>query len=148
LKTESAKMNVLLAVDGSEYSTRAVDALVTFAARLREMPKVHVLYVHLPIPIGFATKHVAREIVEAYYHEEGLAVVQPVAERLKKAGLEAITHVRVGSAGETIAHAVNDLECDAVWMGTHGRGSVTQALLGSVAARVVALAHKPVTLVR
>lgn len=141
-------MNILLAVDGSDYSTRAVDALLTFSARLREMPRVHVLYVHLPIPIGFATRHVAREIVDAYYHEEGQAVVQPVADRLRQAGLEAVAHVRVGSPGETIAHAVTDLECDAVWMGTHGRGSVTQALLGSVAARVVALAHKPVTLVR
>jgi nucleotide-binding universal stress UspA family protein len=141
-------MNILLAVDGSEYSTRAVDALLKFSARLREMPKVHVLYVHLPIPIGFATRHVAREIVDAYYHEEGLAVVQPVAERLTLAGVDAVQHVRVGSPGETIAHAANELDCDAVWMGTHGRGSVTQALLGSVAARVVALAHKPVTLVR
>lgn len=141
-------MNILLAVDGSEHSTRAVDALLVFAAHLREMPQVHVLYVHLPIPIGFATKHVAREIVDAYYHEEGQAVVLPVAERLKQAGLSVQTHVRVGSPGETIAHAVKDLECDAVWMGTHGRGAVTQALLGSVAARVVALAHKPVTLVK
>lgn len=141
-------MNILLAVDGSDYSTRAVDALLKFSARLREMPKVHVLYVHLPIPIGFATRHVAREIVDAYYHEEGQAVVLPVAERLIQAGLEATPHVRVGSPGETIAHAATDLDCDAVWMGTHGRGSVTQALLGSVVARVVALAHKPVTLVR
>lgn len=141
-------MNILLAVDGSEYANRAVDALLVFAARLREAPKVHVIYVHLPIPIGFATKHVAREIVDAYYHEEGQTVVQPVAERLKQAGLDVQMHVRVGSPGETIAHAAKDLECDAVWMGTHGRGSVTQALLGSVAARVVALAHKPVTLVK
>jgi len=141
-------MNILLAVDGSEYSTRVVDALLKFSARLREMPKVHVLYVHLPIPIGFATRHVAREIVDAYYHEEGLAVVQPVVARLSQAGLEASEHVRVGSPGETIAHVASDLDCDAVWMGTHGRGSVTQALLGSVAARVVALAGKPVTLVR
>lgn len=141
-------MNILLAVDGSEYSTRAVDALLLFSERLRQMPRVQVLYVHLPIPIGFATKHVAREIVDNYYHEEGLAVVQPVAERLRAAGLDAQVHVRVGSPGETIAHAVKDLDCDAVWMGTHGRGSVTQALLGSVAARVVALANKPVTLVK
>ncbi|MDP5240119.1 universal stress protein [Uliginosibacterium sp. 31-16] len=141
-------MNILLAVDGSEYSARVVDALLTFSGRLREMPRVQVLYVHLPIPIGFATKHVAREIVDNYYHEEGQAVVQPVADRLIQAGLNVQTHVRVGSPGETIAHAARDLECDAVWMGTHGRGAVTQALLGSVAARVVALAHKPVTLVK
>ncbi|PAS94636.1 MAG: hypothetical protein BSR46_17315 [Candidatus Dactylopiibacterium carminicum] len=141
-------MNILLAVDGSEFSSRAADALITYAGRWRVMPRVHVLYVHLPIPIGFATKHVPREIVDNYYHEEGQAVVAPVAERLREAGMEVLTHVRVGSPGETIAHAVRDLECDAVWMGTHGRGSVTQALLGSVASRVVALAHTPVTLVK
>lgn len=141
-------MNILLAVDGSEFSGRAVEALVTYAGRWRVMPRVNVLYVHLPIPMGFATRHVPREILDNYYHEEGQAVVQPVAERLREAGIEALVHVRVGSPGETIAHAARDLECDAIWMGTHGRGSVTQALLGSVASRVVALAHKPVTLVK
>jgi len=141
-------MNILLAVDGSEYATRAVDALIKFNGRLRDKLLVQVLYVHLPIPIGFATKHVAREVVDNYYHEEGQAVVHPVAERLRQAGIEVAEHVRVGSPGETIAHAARELECDAVWMGTHGRGAVTQVLLGSVAARVVALAHKPVTLVK
>lgn len=141
-------MNILLAVDGSEYSLRVVDALVAHVASLREVPTVHVLYVHLPIPVGFATRHVARELVDGYYHEEGQAIIGPVAERLTKGGIPAISHVRVGAPGETIAHAARDLQCGAIWMGTHGRGAVTQALLGSVAARVVALSHIPVTLVR
>lgn len=141
-------MNILLAVDGSDYSVRAADTLINFSTRLSDKLQVQVLYVHLPIPIGFATKHVAREVVDNYYHEEGQAVVHPIAERLRQAGIEACEHVRVGSPGETIAHAARELECDAVWMGTHGRGAVTQSLLGSVAARVVALAHKPVTLVK
>lgn len=141
-------MNILLAVDGSEYSARAVDSLIKFNGRLRDKLIIQVLYVHLPIPISFASKHVAREVVDSYYHEEGQAIVHPIAERLREAGIEAHEHVRVGSPAETIAHAGRELECDAVWMGTHGRGAVTQALMGSVAARVVALAHKPVTLVK
>ena len=68
-------MNILLAIDGSEHSGRAVDALLTFAPHLRSVPNVHVLYVHLPIPIGFALKHVPREVVDSYYHEEGQAIV-------------------------------------------------------------------------
>lgn len=141
-------MNILLAVDGSASSTKVVDALASYVGHLREMPKIHVLYVHLPIPIGFATKHVAKEIVDSYYHDEGQAIAGPVVERLIKCGIPAVSHVRVGSPGETIAHAAKDLQCDAIWMGTHGRGAVTQALLGSVAARVVALSQIPVTLVR
>ncbi len=145
---ETGSMNILLAVDGSEYSMRAVEALIRFSGRLKDTLLVQVLYVHLPIPIGFATKYLAREVVDNYYREEGHAIVAPFIEKLREAGIEAWEHVRVGSPGETIAHAARELECDAVWMGTHGRGAVTQSLLGSVAARVVTLAHKPVTLVK
>lgn len=141
-------MNVLLAVDGSEVSGRATTALIAFAARLKEMPRVQVLYVHLPIPIGLATRHIGREALDSYYREEGEAIVRPIVARLQQAGLEATPHVRVGAPGETIAHAAKEMDCDAIWLGTHGRGAVTQALLGSVATRVVALADRPVTLVR
>lgn len=141
-------MNILLAIDGSEHSNRAVDALLVFAPHLRQAPEVHVLYVHLPIPIGFALKHVPKEVVDSYYHEEGQAIVKPVVARLEAGGVKASAHVRVGSPGETIAHAARELGCNSVWMGTHGRGAVTQALLGSVASRVVALSPVPVTLLK
>ena len=141
-------MDILLAVDGSEYSARVVDQLVTHICDFREKPVIHVLYVHLPIPIGFALKHVAREVVDSYYHEEGQAVTKPVVDRFAKISVEAKPHIRVGSPGETIARTAQELHCDVIWMGTHGRGAVTQALLGSVAARVVSLSHIPVTLVR
>jgi len=141
-------MNILLASDGSDPANRAVDAVIALAPHLRVAPSVHVLYVHLPIPIGFALKHVSREIVDNYYHEEGQAIVKPVAARLMASGIEATAHVRVGSPGETIAHAARELGCNTVWLGTHGRGAVTQALLGSVASRVIALAQVPVTLIK
>lgn len=141
-------MNILLAIDGSEHSSRAVDALLAFAPHLRNVPNVHVLYVHLPIPIGFALKHVARDVVDSYYHEEGQVIVKPAVAKLEAAGIAATSHVRVGSPGETIAHTAKELGCNSIWMGTHGRGSVTQALLGSVASRVVALAQVPVTLLK
>lgn len=141
-------MNLLLAIDGSDQARRVVSAVIDFAANLREMPRIDVIYVHLPIPIGFAVKHVAREVIDSYYHEEGQSIVEPVAKLLDEAGFAVVTHIRVGSPGETIAHAAKDLGCDAIWMGTRGRGAVTQALLGSVASRVVALAPVPVTLVK
>lgn len=141
-------MNILLASDGSDPANRAVDAVIALTPHLRSAPVVHVLYVHLPIPIGFALKHVSREIVDNYYHEEGQAIVNPVATRLSNEGINATAHVRVGSPGETIAHAAIELKCNTIWLGTHGRGAVTQALLGSVAARVIALSKVPVTLIK
>ncbi|MCK7498201.1 MAG: hypothetical protein MZW92_51725 [Comamonadaceae bacterium] len=37
----------------------------------REPPAVELLFVHPPIPIGLATKHVSQATLDAYYREEG-----------------------------------------------------------------------------
>lgn len=52
--------------------------------------------------------------------------------------------VRAISADLGILHAVRELGCNLVIMGTHGRSGLKHVLLGSVAERVVQLAACPV----
>jgi nucleotide-binding universal stress UspA family protein len=73
------------------------------------------------------------------------ALVPPFAERL---GVS--THVSViegGAPGEAIVQAAERLGVDAISLGSHGRGRVVRALLGSVAQEVVQNSHKPVLVV-
>jgi nucleotide-binding universal stress UspA family protein len=57
-------------------------------------------------------------------------------------------HVIVGQPALAIAGYALDHELDLIVMGTHGRGPVTHALLGSVAEKVVRTAPCPVLTIR
>ena len=141
-------MNVLLAVDGSEVSHRAVDRVISLAAELKTPPTVQLLHVHLPVPIGFATRHVSRETLDAYYREEGETELAPARAQLDAAGISFTPHIHVGQPAETICHVASQLGCTLIAMGTHGRGALATMMIGSVAGKVLQLATVPVLLAK
>jgi nucleotide-binding universal stress UspA family protein len=69
---------------------------------------------------------------------------------LDEAGLPYTEHVMIGHAAHVIAEQAKKLHCDKVIMGTHGFGTVTQLLLGSVSHEAIHLMDPeiPVTLVK
>jgi len=63
-------------------------------------------------------------------------------------GVKVRTVLRTGVAHREIVALATDERADLVLMGTHGRGGLDRALLGSVADRVIRLAPCPVLTVR
>jgi nucleotide-binding universal stress UspA family protein len=63
-------------------------------------------------------------------------------------GLDARAVLRTGVVHEEIVTLAKGEQADLVVIGTHGRGGISRVLLGSVADRVVRLAHCPVLTVR
>jgi nucleotide-binding universal stress UspA family protein len=66
----------------------------------------------------------------------------------RKAGVRVTSRVLEGSPHERIVRAARGLRSDLIVMGTHGRAGLARLILGSVAGRVVAMAHCPVMTVR
>jgi len=141
-------MKILLPVDGSECSLRAVDQLVTHVSWFREVPEIHLLHVHAPIPIGRVQAHVGKETLHAYYLEEGQEHLVAAQKKLDAAGRFHTTHIHVGQPAEVISKMAGELACDLIVMGTHGRGGLVELVMGSVASRVLHLAPCPVLLVK
>lgn len=141
-------MKILVAQDGSESSLRAIGAVIDLAARLREPPQVHLVFVHPPIPLDFATKHIDQAALDAYYREEGEQALAAASDLLAAASIALTRHVHVGAAAPTIVRLAGELGCQLICLGTHGRGALSTVLLGSVAAKVVHLSTVPVMLVR
>lgn len=139
---------VLIPVDGSACSERALAQFIQHATWFRETPEIHLLYVHAPIPMGRVQQHIGHETLDAYYREESEALLQPAAALLNAAGLAFSRHIHVGSAAEIIVKLARELACDMIFMGTHGRGALPAALLGSVASKVLHLADRPVMLAK
>lgn len=141
-------MKILLAIDGSEVSLRAVRALIDHVQWFRDRPDIHLLHVHAPIPVGLALKHVSPETLDRHYREEGEAELAPALSLLQAAGLGVTPHIHVGQPAEVIVHQARELGCNLICLGSHGRGAVATAVLGSVAAKVLHLSPVPVMLNR
>lgn len=141
-------LKVLIPVDGSACSDRALAHFIRHLSLYRDVPEIHLLHVHAPIPVGRVQQHIGHEALETYYREESEALLASAEVLLNDAGLAFLPHIHVGSAAEVIARLAHELGCDMVVMGTHGRGALPAALLGSVASKVLHLADRPVLLVK
>ena len=138
---------LLIAVDGSEGSRRAVDHVVRLAAAGLPVA-VHVLNVQIPVESGHVRMFIEAERIEGYYREEGLAALDPACAVLAGAGLAPSRHLAVGHVTETILHYAEKLRADQIVLGSNDDASLRHRLLGSVASDVAARASVPVTLVR
>jgi len=138
----------LIPVDGSSFSARAVDYVIE---RIRQNPgahAVHVITVQMPL-VGVNIKlFVSAESLQTYYREEAQKILDPVLDTLRRAGISATPHIEVGDAAQVIIEAANEIHATEIVMGSHGRGALAGALMGSVAQKVVHLSKIPVILLK
>jgi nucleotide-binding universal stress UspA family protein len=141
-------MKILLPVDGSACALRAVDHLIAHIEWFRAMPEIHLLHVHLPIPIGRVQAHVGHDTLNSYYLEESQAFLVEAQKKLDAAGRFHTTHIHVGPPAEVIAKMSSELNCELIVMGTHGRSALAELVMGSVASQTLHLAACPLLLVK
>lgn len=141
-------MKILLPVDGSPCSLRAVDHLIAHVSWFRAAPEIHLAHVQPPIPVGRALAHVGKETLHSHYLEESREHLLGAQQRLDAAGLAYTPHIHVGQAAEVLARLAGELGCELVVMGSHGRTGFAGLLMGSVASRLLHLAPCPVLLVK
>ena len=142
-------MKILVAVDGSKYSLDAVKNLIEHSDWYRGKLDVVLVYVHLPVPqIPGMSKVVGKNQIKRYYQEEGEAALARARRMLDAARIPYAVRILVGPVAESIVHQAEDLACDLIFIGTHGRTAAGNMLLGSVANKVLHIAKTPVLLVK
>ena len=77
-------ITTLIAVDGSDHSLRAVDAVCRLAAAGLAMD-VHVLNVQIPVESGHVRMFIEADAIEDYYRQEGLVAFAESFARLDRA---------------------------------------------------------------
>jgi nucleotide-binding universal stress UspA family protein len=142
-----AKMKaILVAVDGSETSDRAVrHALELLSAGLSA--ELHFLNVQ-PNLGGAVSTFVSREQIDSHHREEGTKALASSVDLAKKASVPAKVHIGVGRQGEIVGDYVDKLGAGMVVLGTRGHTGLAGVLLGSVAQDVIAHSKVPVVLVK
>jgi len=142
-------MKILVAVDGSKPSLKAVRLLIEHSDWYRRPPDVELVTVHLPVPrlprMGFA---VGKGQIERYYREEGEAMLAAAKKKLAAARIPFQAHVLVGPVAEAIVKHAKDKRCDLITIGTRGMSELGKALIGSTATKVLHISDIPVLLVK
>ena len=95
-----------------------------------------------------AAAALGRDIVKGDYDDEAEKVFKPIGTFFKRRGITAEFVSKVGPAAEVIAKQADKGSFDLLMMGSHGHGSVVNAVMGSVATKVIAHCKTPVLLVR
>ena len=139
----SQHLSILLPVDGSENSNRAVELLIKLYEKLAPTD-VRVLHVLIPPVVGDDALFSREDSNSAEPGKEALRSAQAL---LAGAGIPYVSEIRRGYVPQEIANYAKQQNCSAIIMGTRGMGSTDQ-IFGSIVRQVVALTALPVTLVK
>ncbi len=137
---------VLIAVDGEPVAAHAADVGVDLARSLgTEMAFVTVVDSSLAYPAD--TGVVSPNELLALARQDAKKLIDIFRQRLsQQTGV--MEFILTGSPATEIAKAAKEWPADVIVIGSHGRGGVPRALLGSVAEGVMRHAPCPVLVIR
>ncbi|MBN2474725.1 MAG: universal stress protein [Pirellulales bacterium] len=133
---------VVVPIDFSDDSFAALETAAEMVDDPAHLHVVHVLPILEPTDPGIIwatiddesrSQH-AREAMQARLEERGHQIAQLV--------------VRFGDPGHEIAQYAEEVEAGLVVVSSHGQSAIRHLLIGSVAERVVRLAHCPVLVLK
>lgn len=143
---------ILVPIDFSEGSQAALELAATFAKTFGaslELLHVWAPPTMVPMPLVVVTSQAEQPMtLEELARTTAGTQMKDLVDPLKKQGLEVHSRVAIGTPAREIADLAGLGHFDLVVMGTHGRGLLGHALLGSVAEKVVRHAPCPVLTVR
>ena len=141
---------VLLPVDGSECSLRAVRRIIA-KRQLYAQPEgleIHLVNVQPVLIVDDTRFSIPPDDLAAYQRHESEREMTEARRLLDEAGAACSCHCLVGNVGEEIAKLASALECDQIVMGVHGRNPLETFLVGSTTHKVIHYATVPVLLVK
>lgn len=138
---------ILVCLDGSELAEAALGPAGDLAARCRtklvlaRVVEPPLAYLGSRAVDLFGYEVIAEQSRTSQY-------LDAMADALRKSGHAVTTRSSVGAAAEGIMTVATHEDVDLIAMATHGRGGMTRLLMGSVTAKIVERATRPVMIVR
>ncbi len=140
-------MKILLAIDGSEFTHRMLDFVLTKSHWTGPENEFVVFHCVPPWPHRAAAFE-KLDVVARYYEEDAESVLERVRRAIEASGIRATYRHSVGGAAHAISEMAQREGFDLVAMGSHGQGALANVVLGSVTTAVLALCKTPVLVVR
>lgn len=136
------RQNVVVPIDFSDDSFEALDAAIELADDPKKVHVIYVLAVLEPAEPGVIWATIDEE--SRVRHAE-----QALRERLADAKYQGVSlKIEFGDPGHEVAQYAQAQGADLIVLSSHGRTGIKRLLIGSVAERIVRLAHCPVLVLR
>jgi nucleotide-binding universal stress UspA family protein len=144
---------ILVPVDGSDTSNRAVRAAVQMASDSGPDARLRLVYVTEESAwlSGYDAYGAASEQILVAMRENGARLLDDAVAIAREAGVQADQQLfdRFGERlGDTVASAATQWNADLIVVGTHGRHGVGRVFMGSGAEQVIRQAPVPVLVIR
>lgn len=140
-------MKILLPVDGSEVSIKAVRLAISLLQQgltgsvvLANVQEPATLYEMVVAPDG--------EVLQRVSTAAGVDALEPAERLLIEAGVVYEREIATGDPAHTIVDITERFACDLIVMGARGASALRSALLGSVSNEVLHAARVPVMIVK
>jgi nucleotide-binding universal stress UspA family protein len=141
-------MKILVPVDGSPFTKRMLGYLAAHDEWLGGAHQYTLLTSVNPVPARAASV-IDNATLKGYYDEEAQKVFKPIRTFFaRKPELQVSYVAKVGVAADQITTTAAKGDFDLIIMGSHGHGTLTNLVMGSVATKVLANCKVPVLLVR
>ncbi len=140
-------MKILVTVDGSDISSRALKFALKLAKQSATGSSVTVLHVDPPVFPG-VERRIGKEAVQAYHADNHAHAFKAARKALGRTQVPVEEVSAIGEIATTILAVAAKRKTDLLVMGSHGRGAVKGVLLGSISSKVIAQTTIPVTIVR
>ncbi len=136
--------NILIPVDGSEHSRRAVE----YGADLAAMTKAKIVLLHCRKTVPtFLGQPNAEEMLERL-NRDAEELLAPFKKLLDDRKADYIDLIVGGRPSEVVVYVAEAEKCDLIIMGTKGKSEIEGLVLGSVTHRALHAAPCPVLVVR
>jgi len=135
--------NILLAIDGSEYSNNAL----AYAANMAEIYRATLWLVHV---FPHTSDLLGYDDFEKLYAKRkcaGQSILDDARKMLGESPFEIEAELLEGPEAESILNFAKNSQADIIVMGTRGMGALKGLLLGSVSRKVIHYANCPVMVV-
>ncbi len=143
-------LRMLIPVDGSEFSLRAVKHVVRLKNELKDAPEVLLVNVQPPLPMrelflagGPSEVRHLEEPLKAH----GAELLVTAKDALDTAAIPSRLFVEIGETAPIIASLAKTYHCELIVMSRRGRNALAGLYLGSVATKVLHLSPVPVVIV-
>ena len=139
---------LLVPIDGSGAALRALDQAIALA-QLSASCSIVVVHTHEePLIYGAMAVYVPRPKMAELQRQHSEDILVTAKAKLKDADIPYAVEVLLGPIAQTIAEHAEHIGCDAIVMGRHGKSTLEDILVGSVAIKVLHASKLPVMLVR